>query len=167
MGTTCSMPVEGRTALGTCRSADKEGARGEGGKVGKGKGWRTSCQLLPFSQNEPSSRPAWPSSMPPSRPVPQRNPPAQGRGGESKSRRCEGVRRTTLIQERSRKLQAHLCVCVTELDRNVALELILEPDGENARDGLDDRRFSVGDVTDRTFVRRKGRGRRVSCADKD
>ena len=41
-----------------------------------------------------------------------------------------------------------LGVGVPELDRDVPLELVLEADGLDARDGLDDRGLAVGDVAD-------------------
>jgi hypothetical protein len=49
-----------------------------------------------------------------------------------------------------------LRVCVTELDGDVSLELILESDGEDARDGFDDGGLSVGDVTDRSCKGEEG-----------
>ena len=41
-----------------------------------------------------------------------------------------------------------LCVGISKLDCDVADQLILESDGLDARDGLDDCRLSVSDVTD-------------------
>lgn len=45
-----------------------------------------------------------------------------------------------------------LCVCVTELDGNVSLQLVLETDSLDTRDGLDDSGLSVSDVTNGTDV---------------
>jgi hypothetical protein len=47
---------------------------------------------------------------------------------------------------------AYLGVCVSQLDGNVPLQLVLEPDGLYSRDSLDDGRLSVGYVTDSTDV---------------
>jgi hypothetical protein len=46
----------------------------------------------------------------------------------------------------------HFRVRVAELDRDVPDELVLEPDGHDARDRLHDRRLSVCDVPDRAQV---------------
>jgi hypothetical protein len=46
----------------------------------------------------------------------------------------------------------HLGVGVTKLDGNVTLELVLETNGLDARDGADGGRLSVGDVTNCTDV---------------
>lgn len=48
--------------------------------------------------------------------------------------------------------EQNLCVGVTELDGDVSLELVLEPDGQDARDGFDDGGLSVCDMTDGTDV---------------
>ena len=45
-------------------------------------------------------------------------------------------------------------VCVTKLDSNISLQLILESDSLNTRDGLDDGRFSVSDMTNGTDIYR-------------
>ena len=45
-----------------------------------------------------------------------------------------------------------LCVCVTKLDRNVPLQLVLETDGLHTGDSLDNRTLSVGDVANGTDV---------------
>lgn len=46
----------------------------------------------------------------------------------------------------------NLCVRVTELDGNVSLQLVLETDSLYTRDGLDDGRLSVSDVTNGSDV---------------
>ena len=45
-----------------------------------------------------------------------------------------------------------LCVCVTQLDGDVSLQLVLEADSLDAGDGLDDGGFAVSDVADGTDV---------------
>jgi len=47
---------------------------------------------------------------------------------------------------------AYLGICVSQLDSNIPLQLVLEPDGLDTRDSLDDGRLSVGYVTNGTDV---------------
>lgn len=43
---------------------------------------------------------------------------------------------------------AYLSVSIAKLDGDVPLQLVLEPDGVHARNGLHDGGFTVGHVTD-------------------
>jgi hypothetical protein len=60
------------------------------------------------------------------------------------------------VNEREQCLQARLwtclCVGVSQLDGNVSLQFVLEPDSLDTGDGLDDGGLSVGYVTDSTDV---------------
>ena len=56
---------------------------------------------------------------------------------------------------RERIALVDLGVGVAELDGDVPLELVLEPDGLHARDGLHHRRLAVGDVADGADVDRR------------
>lgn len=47
---------------------------------------------------------------------------------------------------------AHLGVGVTQFDGNVTFELILESNGLNSRDGSDSGRFTVGDMSDGSYL---------------
>ena len=51
-----------------------------------------------------------------------------------------------------RDMATDLGVGVSQLDGNVSLQFVLEPDGLHTGDGLDDRRFTVGYVTNGTDV---------------
>lgn len=48
--------------------------------------------------------------------------------------------------------RTHLGVGVSQLDGNVSLQFVLEPDGLHSGDGLYDSRFTMGYVTDSTDV---------------
>ena len=61
--------------------------------------------------------------------------------------------RAVAVRPRARVVFAlvDLRVCVAELDRDVAFELVLEADGLDAGDGLDDGGLTVRDVADGTW----------------
>lgn len=46
----------------------------------------------------------------------------------------------------------YFCVCVSQLDGDIPLQLVLKSDGLYARDGLDDGGFAVSDVADGSDV---------------
>jgi hypothetical protein len=61
--------------------------------------------------------------------------------------------RSTISLVTSPKLiSAHLGVCVTKLDGDISLQLVLESNGLNTRDGSNSGRLSVCDVSDRSYT---------------
>ena len=50
---------------------------------------------------------------------------------------------------------SYLCIGITELDGDIANQLVLESDSLHARNCLNDGGFSVGDMTNGTYARKK------------
>jgi hypothetical protein len=146
-GTTCSTPAGGMTARGTCRSvrAEMKGNESDRGRRGafrgRSAGWPACRAEFPPLGGCPSKVPA-PDSPPLDR---------HKDGASYPEQTCPArKRREPKVQSANGKVRTDLRIGVAELDGDVALKLVLKPNGQDARNGLDDRRLSVGDVTNRS-----------------
>jgi hypothetical protein len=161
-GTTCSTPAGGMTARGTCRSvrAEMKGDESDRGRRGafrgRSAGWPACRAEFPPLRGCPSKVPA-PDSPPLDR---------QKDGASYPEQTCSArKRREPKAQGVNGNVRTDLRIGVAELDGDVALELVLEPNGQDARNGLDNRRLSVGDVTNRSCESNGGERRARSISE--